>query len=52
MRGRCGIKVSKGGQMIKHSRWKGTDGVGVKIKEQEDDGIVSKTMNEMGNQES
>ena len=32
MRGRCGIKVNKGGQMIKHSRWKGCEGVGVKIK--------------------
>ena len=32
MRGRRGIKCSKGGQMIKYSRWKGCEGVGVKIK--------------------
>ena len=32
MRGRCGLKVKKGGQMIKYSRWKGCEGVGVKIK--------------------
>ena len=32
MRGRCGIKVIKGGQMIKHSRWKGCEGDGRKIK--------------------
>ena len=32
MRGRCGIKCKKGGQMIKHSRWKGCEGVGVKNK--------------------
>ena len=44
MRGRCGIKCNKRGQMIKNSRWKGCEGVGVKIKKQEDDGIVSKTM--------
>ena len=44
MRGRCGIKCDKGGQMIKHSRWKGCEGVVVKRKKQEDDGIVSKTM--------
>ena len=43
MRGRCGIKINKGGQMIEHSRWKGCEGFGRKIK-QEDDGIVSKTM--------
>ena len=51
MRGRCGIKVKKGGQMIKCSRWKGSEGVGVKKKKQEDDGMVSKQWNEMGNQE-
>ena len=32
MRGRCGIKCKKGGQMIKYSRWKGCEGVGVKRK--------------------
>ena len=32
MRGRCGIKIKKGGQMIKYSRWKECEGVGVKIK--------------------
>ena len=32
MRGRCGIKCDKGGQMIKRSRWKGIEGVVVKIK--------------------
>ena len=41
MRGRRGNKFKKGGQMIKYSRWKGCEGVGVKIK-QEDDGMVSK----------
>ena len=30
--------------MIKHSRWNGCEGVGVKTKKQENDGIVSKTM--------
>ena len=29
---RGGIKKSKGGQMIKNSRWKGCEGVGMKIK--------------------
>ncbi len=43
-RRRCEIKYNKGGQMIKYPRWKGCEGVGVKIKKQEDDGIVSKTM--------
>ena len=42
MREMCEIKCKKGGQMIKHSRWKGCEGVGLKIKKQEDDGIVSK----------
>ena len=32
MRGRCEIKFKKGGQMIKYSRWKGCEGVEVKIK--------------------
>ena len=32
MKERYEIKWSKGGQMIKHSRWKGCEGVGVKIK--------------------
>ena len=32
MRGRCVIKVKKGGQMIKYSRWKGCEGVREKIK--------------------
>ena len=32
MSGRCGIKVIKEGQMIKHSRWKECEGVGVKRK--------------------
>ena len=32
MRGKDGIKIKKGGQMIKYSRWKGCEGVGVKIK--------------------
>ena len=31
MRERCGIKRKKGGQMIKHSRWKGCEGVEGKI---------------------
>ena len=43
MRVKCGIKFKKGGQMIKYSRWKECEGVGVK-KKQEDDGMVSKTM--------
>ena len=43
MRVSCEIKVKKGGQMIKHIRWKGCEEVGVK-KKQGDDGIVSKTM--------
>ena len=43
MRGRCGIKFKKGGQMIKYSRWKGCERVGVKRK-QEDDGMVTKIM--------
>ena len=34
--------------MIEHSRWKGCEGVGVKIKKQEVDGIVSKTMKRDG----
>ena len=33
MRGRCWIKINKGGQMIKYSRWKGCDEVGVKKKQ-------------------
>ena len=36
-------KVKKGGQMIKYTRWNGCEGVGVKIKK-EDDGMFSKTM--------
>ena len=32
MRGRCGIKWKKGCQMIKYSRWKGCEGIVVKIK--------------------
>ena len=32
MRGGCGIKIKKGGQVIKYSRWEGCEGVGVKIK--------------------
>ena len=44
MKGRCGIKINKGRQMIKQSRWKGWEIVGVKRKKQEDDGFVSKTM--------
>ena len=27
MRGICGMKLKKGGQMIKHSRWKECEGV-------------------------
>ena len=27
MRGRCGINIKKGGQMIKYSRWKRCEGV-------------------------
>ena len=30
--GRCVIKRSKRGQMIKHTRWKGCEGVGVEKK--------------------
>ena len=30
--------------MIKYSRWKEREGVGVKMKKREDDGMVSKTM--------
>ena len=32
MRWKCGIKLEKREQMIKHSRWKGSDEVGVKTK--------------------
>ena len=32
VRGKCGIKCKKGGQMIKYSRWKGCEGVFIKIK--------------------
>ena len=32
MRVRCGIKIKEGSQMVKYSRWKGCEGVGVKIK--------------------
>ena len=32
MRGRCKTKWSEGGQMIKHSRWKGCERVGVESK--------------------
>ena len=32
MRGRYGIKYSNGGKMIKYSRWKRCEGVGVKKK--------------------
>ena len=31
MRGRCGLKIKKGGQMIKHSRWKGCKRVVAKV---------------------
>ena len=42
IRGRCEIKCKKGGQVIKYSRWKGCEGVGVKIKTRRDDGLASK----------